>query len=280
VARTRLDLEARLRRSLRDGDFFVVYQPIVAAKTLAVVGAEALVRWADPGRGVIPPDQFIGLAEETGLIVPLGRWVLEESCRTTQEWTRLHPELPPPSISVNLSALQFGQPHLVDDVARTLRESGLAPSQLCLEITESVLMIDTPSTIATLDALRALGVRVAIDDFGTGYSALSYLKRFPIDVVKLDRSFIRGLDVDAADTEIVSAVIRLSAALGIRTVAEGVEEDAQRRLLVKMGCSLLQGFLIARPMAPEDFLAFWLQGPTPVRQLSTVPVPVLGVGAA
>ena len=278
VARTRLDLEARMRRSIRDGDFFVEYQPIVTTAAVDVVGAEALVRWADPGRGTIGPEQFIGLAEETGLIAPLGRWVLATACRTAESWTRNHPELPRLTISVNLSPVQFGQPHLVDDVALALRESGLAPSQLCLEITESVLMIDTLSTLATLDAFRALGILVAIDDFGTGYSALSYLKRFPIDLVKLDRTFIRGLDIDAADTEIVSAVIRLSAALGIRTVAEGVEHESQRLLLAEMGCTFAQGYLIARPMSAADFLSFWLRGGAPMT--TSLPSPELGLDAA
>jgi diguanylate cyclase (GGDEF)-like protein/PAS domain S-box-containing protein len=279
VARTRLDMEARMRRGLENEDFFVLYQPIVTADTGEVVGSEALVRWDSAGRGMIEPSHFIPLAEETGLIVPLGKWVLRDACRSTQEWTRAHPDQQPLSVSVNLSALQFSQHRLAEEVAATLDETGLAPKQLCLEITESVLMSDTPSTLKSLDALRELGVRVAIDDFGTGYSALSYLKRFPIDVVKLDRSFIRGLDIDAADTEIVSAVIRLSAALGIRTVAEGVEEEAQRRLLAQLGCTLLQGYLIARPLAASDFLAFWLRRPAPasaglVAPAADVDVPV------
>lgn len=272
AARTRLDMEARLRRGLENDELLMLYQPIVATTTLQVEGAEGLVRWDAAGRGIIEPAHFIPLAEETGLIVPLGRWVLLESCRTAQAWTVAHPDLAPLRISVNLSALQFGQHRLADEVASTLETTGLAPSQLCLEITESVLMGDTVSTLVTLQTLRELGVSVAIDDFGTGYSALSYLKHFPIDVVKLDRSFIIGLEIDQVDTEIVKAVIALSEALGIRTVAEGVEEVRQMRVLARMGCSSLQGYLIARPLAPDAFIEFWLQHPT-----KAPPPPLVGL---
>ena len=265
VARTRLDMEARLRRGLENDELLMLYQPIVTTDTMQVEGAEALVRWNAAGHGMIEPARFIPLAEETGLIIPLGRWVMHESCRAAQAWTVAHPELEPLRISVNLSALQFGQHRLAEEVAATLDATGLAPSQLCLEITESVLMGDTSSTRVTLDTLRELGIRVAIDDFGTGYSALSYLKRFPIDVVKLDRSFILGLEVDQVDTEIVSAVVRLSEALGIRTVAEGVEEEAQRQVLARMGCSSVQGYLIARPLTNDAFVEFWLRHPTVLR---------------
>ena len=172
-------------------------------------------------------------------------------------WTLAHPERKPLSVSVNLSALQFAQHRLPEDVAATLESTGLPASQLTLEITETVLMTDTATTRATLDSLHDLGVRVAIDDFGTGYSSLSYLKKFAIDVVKLDRTFIEGLVTDPVDAEIASAVIRLSGALGIRTVAEGVETDSQRRMLVQLGCPLMQGYLTSRPLQPDDFAAFW-----------------------
>jgi diguanylate cyclase (GGDEF)-like protein/PAS domain S-box-containing protein len=255
--RARLDLEVSLRQGLDENELELHYQPIVTTDGSEVVGVEALVRWRSPKRGMLSPQQFVPIAEETGLIVPMGRWVLEEACRKMREWTLLNPERRPLSVSVNLSALQFAQHRLPEDVAATLEATGLPASQLTLEITETVLMTDTATTRATLDSLHDLGVRVAIDDFGTGYSSLSYLKKFAIDVVKLDRTFIEGLVTDPVDAEIASAVIRLSAALGIRTVAEGVETDSQRRMLVQLGCPLMQGFLTSRPLPAEDFAAFW-----------------------
>jgi diguanylate cyclase (GGDEF)-like protein/PAS domain S-box-containing protein len=256
-ARERLDLEGQLRSAIDNRQLSVHFQPIVTTAQGRVVGVEALVRWHNKTRGVVMPGQFIPLAEETGLIVPLGRWVLEESCRSVQAWTEAHPERGPLSVSVNLSALQFSSPTLADEVAATLTATGLAPSQLCLEITESALMTDTSTALRTVLALHDLGVRVAIDDFGTGYSSLSYLKHLPVDVVKLDGSFTAGLDQDDVDAEIVGAVLRLSHALGIETVAEGVETEGQQRLLEEMGCPLIQGFVTSRPLTPEDFLEFW-----------------------
>lgn len=256
-ARARLDLEVSLRHGLDEDELELHYQPIVTADGGEVRGVEALVRWRSPQRGVLWPQQFVPVAEETGLIVPMGRWVLEEACRDIRQWTLEHPDRPPLTVSVNLSALQFAQHRLAEEVAETLRSTGLPASQLCLEITETVLMSDTSSTQSTLDALHALGVSVAIDDFGTGYSSLSYLKRFAIDVVKLDRTFIEGLVTDPVDAEIASAVIRLSAALGISTVAEGVETDSQRQMLAALGCPLIQGYLTARPLPAPDFLTFW-----------------------
>ncbi len=261
-ARARLDLEVSLRHGLDDDELELHYQPIVTTDNGDVVGVEALVRWRSPQRGVLWPGQFVPIAEETGLIVPMGRWVLEEACRDVQAWTLRNPDRPPLTVSVNLSALQFAQHRLAEDVAETLRTSGLPASQLCLEITETVLMNDTAGTQATLDALHELGVSVAIDDFGTGYSSLSYLKKFAIDVVKLDRTFIVGLVTDPVDAEIASAVIRLSSALKINTVAEGVETESQRQMLVELGCPLIQGYLTARPLTAADFLAFWDRGYT------------------
>ena len=255
--RARLDLEVSLRQGLDENELELHYQPIVTTDGSEVIGVEALVRWRSPKRGMLSPQQFVPIAEETGLIVPMGRWVLEEACRQMREWTVRNPERRPLSVSVNLSALQFAQHRLPEDVAATLEATGLPASQLTLEITETVLMTDTATTRATLDALHDLGVRVAIDDFGTGYSSLSYLKKFAIDVVKLDRTFIEGLVTDPVDAEIASAVIRLSGALGIRTVAEGVETDSQRRMLVQLGCPLMQGYLTARPLPATDFVAFW-----------------------
>ncbi|MGI8888134.1 MAG: putative bifunctional diguanylate cyclase/phosphodiesterase [Nocardioidaceae bacterium] len=255
--RARLDLEVSLRTGLDEDQLELHYQPIVEANGGEMVGAEALIRWRSPDRGVLWPDQFVPMAEETGLIIPMGRWVLEQSCRTAQRWNVQHPDRKALSVSVNLSALQFSQHRLTETVARILKTTGLPAQQLCLEITETVLMTETVATLATLESLHSLGVRVAIDDFGTGYSSLSYLKRFPIDVVKLDRTFIEGLVTDPVDAEIAGAVVRLSSALGMTTVAEGVETDAQRRMLVQLNCPLMQGYLTARPLTESDFEVFW-----------------------
>jgi diguanylate cyclase (GGDEF)-like protein/PAS domain S-box-containing protein len=275
-ARERLDLEGQLRAAIDNEQLSVHFQPIVTTVQGRVVGVEALVRWHSSQRGVVMPSQFIPLAEETGLIVPLGKWVLVESCRAVQSWTRAHPEREPLSVSVNLSALQFSSPGLAEEVAECLDETGLSASQLCLEITESALMADTSTALRTLHALRELGVRVAIDDFGTGYSSLSYLKHLPVDIVKLDGSFTAGLDQDAVDAEIVGAVLRLSHALGIQTVAEGVETEGQQRKLGDMGCPLMQGYLTSRPLKPEDFLEFWgmrhtlVEAPVPEAEVAQV----------
>jgi diguanylate cyclase (GGDEF)-like protein/PAS domain S-box-containing protein len=270
AARARLDLEVRLRKGLDEDQLELHFQPIVQTEDNQVIGAEALVRWQSPHGGYLPPGQFVPLAEETGLIVPMGRWVLEQACRNARQWTVDRPDRAPLTVSVNLSALQFSQHRLPEDVAEILRSTGLPASQLVLEITETVLMSDTIATQATLDALHQLGVRVAIDDFGTGYSALSYLKKFRLDLVKLDRSFIEGLAGDPVDAEIAKAVIGLSSALGIRTVAEGVESVEQREMLIRMGCPFIQGYLIARPMTSEQFLSFW----DSQRSTETLEVPV------
>jgi diguanylate cyclase (GGDEF)-like protein/PAS domain S-box-containing protein len=265
-ARERLDLEGQLRNAIENEQLSVNFQPIVTTGEGRVVGVESLVRWHSRKRGVVMPGQFIPLAEETGLIVPLGKWVLQESCRAVQSWTAAYPDREPLSVSVNLSAVQFSSPTLADEVAACLAQTGLSPSQLCLEITESALMADTAIALRTVVALRELGVRVAIDDFGTGYSSLSYLKHLPVDVVKLDGTFTAGLDQDAVDTEIVGAVLRLSHALGIQTVAEGVETAGQLRLLGELGCPLIQGFITSRPLPEKDFLEFWAQHRTQVSE--------------
>jgi diguanylate cyclase (GGDEF)-like protein len=261
--RARLELERSLRHALEHGEFEVYYQPLVETATGEAVGAEALVRWNSPD-GLVAPYRFIPLAEETGLIVPLGAWVLEEACRQAQEWTLARPELPPIEIAVNLSAHQLGRPTIVEEVDAVLRRTGLAPEQLCLEITETVIMRDAEAAIATLRRLKEIGVQLAIDDFGTGYSSLSYLKQFPVDVVKVDRTFLAGLGDNAVDTEIVTAVIRLAAACGITAVAEGVETEEHRSLLEDMGCPLIQGYLFSRPVQAPDFARFWVKHTSPL----------------
>src|SRR5688572_28283718 len=242
----RLDLEIDLRRALAEGELEVHYQPVVRTRSQAVVAVEALVRWRHPVRGLVPPVEFIPLAEETGLILALGRFVLEESCRQVGEWQRAHPELDGLVVSVNLSPRQFRQADLADQVAEALVRSGLDAASLCLEVTEGVMVEDVEAATTTLNRLKTLGVAISVDDFGTGYSSLAYLKRFPIDYVKIDRSFVAGLD-EKVDNEIVRSVIRLAAAIGIYVVAEGVETSDQLDRLDAMGCPLVQGYYIARP---------------------------------
>jgi diguanylate cyclase (GGDEF)-like protein len=256
ASRVRLELEARLRDAIDHGGLSLRFQPIVDTKTQALSGVEALVRWERDGR-TVPPGEFIPLAEDSGLIVYVGRWVLNEACRVTQGWNLAHPERPPVAVSINLSALQLVQPGLAQEVAATLEETGLPPCQLSLEITETALLSDVDANLATLQDLRDIGVRVSVDDFGTGYSSLAYLRQLPVDVVKLDRSFIAGLGKDAVDTQIVAAVLRLCKALGRGIVAEGVETELQRQTLSRMGCPHMQGFLIARPMRTEAFEKYW-----------------------
>jgi diguanylate cyclase (GGDEF)-like protein/PAS domain S-box-containing protein len=255
-----VDLEVELRHAVEHHELVVYYQPLFASDTLDVVGAEALVRWDHPQRGLVEPEQFISLAEEVGLIHPLGRYVLREACDQAMIWTDLLQQ--PFNISVNLSARQFQSGSLLAEIGKFLQSSGLQPSQLCLEITESLALQDIERSIATMSELKALGVRLAVDDFGTGYSSLSYLKRIPVDVVKLDRSFVQGLDVSQVDTAIVSAVVDLTRTIGMTTVAEGVETEGQLARLVEMGCPVLQGYLLARPMSAADFSSFLLARPT------------------
>jgi diguanylate cyclase (GGDEF)-like protein/PAS domain S-box-containing protein len=250
--RGRLDLEIELREAIEREELELHYQPIVSVVSGAVTGVEALVRWRHPIRGLVPPGDFIPLAEESGLVLPLGAWVLEEACRQGKAWNDGHLGAEDLVVSVNLSPRQFRQPDLVEQVAAVLRRTGLAAGHLCVEVTEGVMVDDVEAAISTLQRLKALGVKVAIDDFGTGYSSLSYLKRFPIDYVKIDRAFIRGLGEETVDSEIVRSVIRLAAAIGIGAVAEGVETEDQLERLRDLQCPLVQGFLLARPQLPAD----------------------------
>ncbi|MCU1590342.1 MAG: diguanylate cyclase/phosphodiesterase with sensor(s) [Frankiales bacterium] len=250
-ALARLDLEMELRRAIDEDELEVHYQPVVEAKTGKLYGLEALVRWRHPTLGLLGPGHFMDVAEDTGLVVPLGHWVLEQACIAAVEWQRRHP-LSPVVMAVNLSARQFQQPDLCERVAEVLRSTGLDPSLLALEITETVVMEDTTTTLATLRKLKQLKVRLSIDDFGTGYSSLSYLKRFPVDAVKIDKSFVDGLASGPVDREIVQAVIRLATAVGMQTIAEGVETTAQCEQLRLLGCTMLQGFLLSRPGSLEE----------------------------
>jgi len=251
----RIDLERDLRHAIERNELDVHYQPIVDLQTSGVVGLEALARWHHPLRGLVPPLSFVPLAEETGLILPIGRWVLETACRQAREWQRRFPKDPPLVMSVNLSARQFAQPGLVDDVARILAETELDPSSLELEITESVVMDESDAGIARLRALRALGVRLVLDDFGTGYSSLAYLRELPLDTLKIDRSFVAGLGEDVANLPIVQAVIGLAHGLGIDVVAEGIESEAQATWVRDLACDRGQGFYYAVPTAPAELEA-------------------------
>jgi diguanylate cyclase (GGDEF)-like protein/PAS domain S-box-containing protein len=248
----RLELGNELRQALERGEFKLCYQPKVELATGRFAGVEALVRWEHPERGLVSPSKFIPIAEETGLILSIGRWVLEEACRQAHEWQEQYPGASLSMVCVNLSAKQLQHPRIVEDIARVLRETGLDPCRLCLEITESVVMEDAPSTITTLQELKDLGVCLAIDDFGTGYSSLSYLKRFPVDFVKIDRSFIEELREDAGDAAVVSGIVALAHTLGMRVIAEGVETTGQLAQLRELGCDLAQGNHFREPLPSEE----------------------------
>jgi diguanylate cyclase (GGDEF)-like protein/PAS domain S-box-containing protein len=252
--RERLALKTDLERALDRGELRVVYQPILELRTGAMVGAEALLRWTHPERGPIPPAEFIPIAEESGLILELGRFVLRTACHEVARWPRPARGWPL-AISVNLSARQLNGT-LVREVSQALTAANLEPARLTLEITESVLVQDSQGTIERLAALKDLGVRLAIDDFGTGYSSLGYLRRFPIDALKIDRSFVAGLDGQADQSALVGSIIRLAETLRLDTVAEGIEDEHQRRELVGLGAHLGQGFLFSHPLEPEALLEF------------------------
>jgi diguanylate cyclase (GGDEF)-like protein/PAS domain S-box-containing protein len=245
-----LELETHLRRALERNQFVLRYQPRVSLATGQIVGAEALLRWRIPQRGTIPPGRFIALAEETGLIVPIGKWVLQTACMQNKAWQDAG--VAPIVVSVNVSARQFRQESLVQTVAEVLQSTGLEPRYLELELTESMVMHDAPQLVAMLDELKQLGVKIAVDDFGTGYSSLSYLKRFPVDRLKVDRSFVEHMTTEADDATIVRAIIALGHNLGLRVVAEGVETAQQARALRAYQCDEAQGFLFARAVSSRD----------------------------
>ncbi len=245
-----LELETHLRRALERNQFVVRYQPRVNLATGQIVGAEALLRWRIPQRGTVAPRRFIALAEETGLIVPIGTWVLQTACAQNKAWQDAG--LPPLVVSVNVSARQFRQESLVHTVAEVLRSTGLEPRYLELELTESMVMHDAPQLVAMLDELKDLGVKIAVDDFGTGYSSLSYLKRFPVDRLKVDRSFVEHMTTEADDATIVRAIIALGHNLGLKVVAEGVETAQQARALRAYQCDEAQGFLFSRAVSARD----------------------------
>jgi len=249
----RVQLEADLRRALEAGELFLQYQPTFDLASGQLVGAEALARWQHPTRGLVPPTEFIPLAEASGLIRPLGAWVLREACRQAAAWQRANSQRDKPfTLSVNLSGKQLQHAQVVDDVTAALAESGLPPDSLVLEMTESVLMDDNENVLDILRQLKRLGARLAIDDFGTGYSSLSYLHRFPVDILKIDRSFVERLSRTFDNAELAWTVVRLGQSLQLQTVAEGVEDSTQFLALRRMGCDIGQGFYFGRPMEGED----------------------------
>jgi diguanylate cyclase (GGDEF)-like protein/PAS domain S-box-containing protein len=253
----RLELQAELQRALEHQQLVIHYQPVVRLDTRGDYGVEALLRWQHPERGTIPPLHFIPLAEETGLIVPIGRWVLAEACRQAIALHERFPRTPPLTMSVNLSVKQLQSETIVDDVRTALEASGLPPSSLVLEITETVMMADTDLAVSRLQDLKELGVLLAMDDFGTGYSSLSYLSRFPVDILKMDRSFLAATD---EKTELAGAIISLGNSLNLNVVAEGIELPEQMTALLDLGCELGQGFLFAKPMNDEALLDYLVVG--------------------
>jgi len=250
----RLSLENDLRRAIARREFELHYQPKVSVHEGRVVGMEALVRWRHPTKGLVPPLDFIPLAEETGLIVPIGRWVIEEACSRNKAWQDAGLAKVP--VAINISGVQFRQKELVQWIAEALASTQLAPEYLDIEITESVVMENAPEAVSTLETLSGMGIQLSIDDFGTGYSSLSYLKRFPIDRLKIDRSFIRDISSDGGDAAIVRATIALAHNLRLRVVAEGVETGAQLEILQSLGCDEYQGYYRSKPVPAEEFEAF------------------------
>jgi len=252
-AQNQLQLVQDLRRAEERGELVLHYQPKYSTESGQVIGAEALLRWRHPVRGLVPPGDFIPLAEKTGLIFQIGRWVLDEACRQMRVWRDAgHHGW---AISVNLSALQFNHPDLIDLVRTSLDRYRLEPRYLTLEITESTAMHDADTSLAILQQLDEMGVGISIDDFGTGYSSLLYLKRLPASELKIDRGFVRDLMHDSEDAAIIAAIVALGQALKLRIVAEGVETPEQREFLTQLGCTCLQGFLLGRPMPADEFEA-------------------------
>ena len=271
-AAAQLALQSDLRQAVDGRQFFAVYQPRIDTRSGQVCGLEALLRWAHPRRGVVAPGDFLAAAEQSQLIVPMGEFMLEAACRQNRSWQALG--LPAVPVGVNVSAAQVARPDFVNSVARAIERSGLAPEWLELEITESLLVNDAAGALRTFSAIKAMGVRIAIDDFGTGFSSLAYLRDFPFDMLKIDRSFVNGVPDQPRSCSLTLAIIDLSQRLGLEVVAEGVETSAQSDFLAASGCPMIQGFLHARPMPPEALERFWREG------VRTRRVPAFAVQAA
>ncbi len=264
VARDRVMLEQDLRCAVAREQLFLLYQPTFDLRDRSVTGVEALLRWRHPVRGIIEPDQFVPIAERAGTIVPIGRWVLHRACAQAAAWRRRGYGV---GISVNISARQLDDASLVADVRDALDESGLDPAELTLEVAETTLMRDPDSIAERLAAIKTLGVRVAMDDFGTGYSSLAYLRRFKVDALKIDRSFISGIAATDESAALIRTLVQLGKSLGLETLAEGIEDHAQLEQLQREQCDYGQGFFLARPLAPDAIESFLSRTPTRTRQL-------------
>jgi EAL domain-containing protein (putative c-di-GMP-specific phosphodiesterase class I) len=259
----RQSIEESLRRALERQELTLHYQPKIKLRTGAIAGAEALIRWAHPTRGPVPPGQFISVAEDCGLILPIGSWALREACRQARVWA--DSGLPAVTMAVNVSAMEFRNEHFLENLFSVLDETGLDPKSLELELTESVLMKRAESATSILRTVRERGVQVAIDDFGTGYSSLSYLRKFPVDALKIDQSFIRQISTAGDDTAIVTAVIAMARSLKLRVVAEGVETLEELAFLRAHHCDEAQGYYFSRPLPAQEFaklLETGIQGPS------------------
>jgi diguanylate cyclase (GGDEF)-like protein len=256
AAEERLEVENALRRALENDEFLLYYQPIVDIQEPGrIVGAEALVRWRHPQRGIVAPGEFIHVAEETGLILELGDWVLQEVCRQIQKWNATMPDLEFGRISINISPRQFQQNNFVERLAAIVSDAGVDPAGLSLELTENLLVRDVENVIARMTDLKARGFHFAIDDFGTGYSSLTYLKRLPLDTLKIDRSFVSDITTDSNDATIVESILAMSSRMGFRVVAEGVETEEQLAFLTRHRCDLYQGYLFSQPVPPKELEA-------------------------
>ena len=253
VVDARIALEAALREAINN-KYFVLYYQAQVSDSEGIVGVEALIRWIDPKRGMVSPVEFIPLAEETGLILPIGSWVMETACQQLAAWAD-QPAMAHLSIAVNVSARQFRESNFVDQVLAILERTGGNPRRLKLELTESVLIADAEDVIVKMNALKAIGIGFAIDDFGTGYSSLSYIKRLPLERLKIDQSFVRNILMDPDDAAISRAVIAMATSMGLGVIAEGVETDAQRDFLANLGCHTYQGYLFSKPLPVADFEA-------------------------
>jgi len=258
-----------IRNAVETGSFALHYQPKVESRTGRVTGIECLLRWQHPTLGLLQPDQVVPLAEETGLIVPIGKWALRTACLQVQGWAE--EGLPLFRMAVNLSARQFMSSTLLGDVMEIIAETGVNPRLIEFEVTESMMMREPEEAVKLLRDLKAVGVRLTIDDFGTGYSSLAYLKRLPIDCVKIDASFIRGIPVDASDVAITETVIAMSRSLGLKVVAEGVETRDQAKFLEQRGCDEMQGFYFSRPLPAEGLAAYLRQEPVSEESASREP---------
>ena len=246
----RLTLESSLRLALAKEELFLVYQPQMDVATGRVTGLEALLRWQHPDLGLVPPDKFIRIAENSGLIVPIGEWVLRTACRQARSWQ--DEGLPAVSVAVNVSAVQFRQEGFCELIRRVLRETGLAPQYLELELTESLLLANAEVTLSVVEELKSIGITLAIDDFGTGYSSFSYLRQFQVSKLKIDRSFIRDVAMNPDDAAITTAIISMAKSLKLKVIAEGVENEAQMSFLRTHQCDEIQGYYFSKPLAVND----------------------------